>query len=329
MGAGCVFPTKNWLPAACLALGALVLAASPALAQSGDELGALRSEIQALKAGQAAMQKELSAIKEILVRATRGQSQARARTKFEPQDLGIAGAPTLGKADAPVTLVEFTDYQCPFCRRHSAQTKPQIVKDYVETGKLRYVMREFPLAQIHPQALKAAEAALCAGDQGQYFAMNEAFFANQRKLAPEDLKAHAEGLGLVAAGFSECLDGGKYAQRIQKDLADGIKAGVRGTPTFFLGLTDPANPTKIGRPRPSGARSPTPCSNRPSTHWSWRPRRALDPSLPRGTGVGSPPKKTPHALAPGGAAAWGALTSGPAGRAAICSCPCRRRPWCF
>ncbi len=144
-----------------------------------------------------------------------------------------------------MTLVEFTDYQCPFCRRHSAQTKPQLVKDYVDTGKLRYVLREFPLAQIHPLATTAAEAALCAGDQGQYWAMNELFFADQRKLAPEDLKAHAEGLGLDVAGFSECLDGGKYAQRIQQDLADGIKAGVRGTPTFFLGLTDPTDATKI------------------------------------------------------------------------------------
>ncbi len=237
---------QTFLAAGILGLAALAaVGAAPALAQSGDELGALKSEIQALKAGQAAIQKELSAIKEILVRATRGQSQARARTKFEPQDLGIAGAATLGAADAPVTLVEFTDYQCPFCRRHSAQTKPRLLKDYVETGKLKYVMREFPLAQIHPQAIKAAEAALCAGDQGRYFAMNEAFFANQRKLAPEDLKAHAEGLGLDVASFEACLDGGKYAQRVQKDLADGIKAGVRGTQTFFLGLTDPADATKI------------------------------------------------------------------------------------
>ena len=234
------------LVAGALGLAALAAAGTPpALAQSADELGALKAEIQSLKAGQAAIQKDLTAIKEMLVRATSGQGRERSEPPFEPQDLSIAGAATLGAADAPVTLVEFTDYQCPFCRRHSAQTKPQLVKDYVETGKLKYVLREFPLAQIHPQATKAAEAALCAGDQGRYFAMNQAFFADQRKLAPADLKAHAEGLGLDVAGFSECLDGGKYAQRVQKDLADGIKAGVRGTPTFFLGLTDPADATKI------------------------------------------------------------------------------------
>ncbi len=232
--------------AGALALAALLVAgAQPGLAQSGDELGALKAEIQALRAGQAAIQKDLAAIKEILVRATRGQGQARVQTKFEPQDLSIAGAPALGAADAPVTLVEFTDYQCPFCRRHFAQTMPQLVKVYIETGKLRYVMREFPIQSIHPKALKAAEAALCAGDQGRYWDMHEAFFADQRKLAPEDLKAHAEGLGLDVAGFSECLDGGRYAERVQKDLADGIKAGVRGTPTFFLGLSDPEDPTRI------------------------------------------------------------------------------------
>ncbi len=237
---------QAWLFGGVLGLAALATSgAVPALAQSGDELGALKAKIQALKADQAAMQKDLTAIKEILVRATRGQSRARAQTKFEPQDLSIAGAATLGAADAPVTLVEFTDYQCPFCRRHNLQTKPQLVKDYVETGKLKYVLREFPIQSIHPKALKAAEAALCAGDQGRYWDMHEAFFADQRKLAPEDLKAHAEALGLDAAGFSECLDGGRYAQRVQKDLADGIKAGVRGTPTFFLGLTDPEDPTKI------------------------------------------------------------------------------------
>jgi protein-disulfide isomerase len=224
------------------ALAAISLAAAPAaLAQSGDDIDALRAEIEALKAGQAAMQKELGEIKEILVRATRGRTQQ----AFQPQDVAIADAPYLGQTDATVTLVEFTDYQCPFCRRHAAQTKPQLVKDYVETGKLKYVLREFPIASIHPQATKAAEAALCAGDQGRYWDINEVFFANQRQLGIDDIKAHAEGLGLELASFSECLDGGKYAQQVQNDLQDGTKAGVRGTPTFFLGLTDPEDQTKI------------------------------------------------------------------------------------
>ena len=213
-------------------------------AQSGDELEALRSEIQALKQGQASIQKDLAAIKRLLQQ--RPQASSGPRTPpFKPLDLSIADAPYLGEAEATVTLVEFTDYQCPYCRRHSLMTKPRLVKDYVETGKLKYVVREFPIASIHPRATKAAEAALCAGDQGKYWDMSKAFFANQRKLAPEDLKAHAEGFGLDMASFSECLGGGKYAERLRKDFKDGATAGVRGTPTFFLGLTDPADATKI------------------------------------------------------------------------------------
>jgi protein-disulfide isomerase len=241
--------TKTWLMAVCLALGLLLLAGTqPGFAQSSDEIGALKAEIQALKAGQAAIQKNLAVITQFLQQQQQQRSQASPRSQpqpFQPMDLSVAGAPALGEAGAVVTIIEFTDYQCPFCRRHSAQTVPQLVKDYVETGKLRYVMREFPLASIHPQATKAAEAALCAGDQGKYWDMHDAFFANPRKLALKDLKAHAEGFGLDMKDFSECLDDGKYAQRVQKDLADGAKAGVRGTPTFFLGLTDPTDPTKI------------------------------------------------------------------------------------
>ena len=237
---------RSWVKPATFALAALLFVGTgPAVAQSAEEMDALKAEIETLKQGQQAIQRDLAVIKQLLQQRPQARAQARAQVPFEPTELSVAGAPALGDVAAVVTLVEFTDYQCPFCRRHSAQTKPQLVTDYVETGKLKYVIREFPLAQIHPNALKAAEAALCAGDQDKYWAMIELFFQDQRRLAPEDLKAHAEGLGLDVASFSECLDGGKHAQRVQKDLADGVKAGVRGTPTFFLGLTDPADATKI------------------------------------------------------------------------------------
>ena len=163
------------------------------LAQSDGELQALQAEVRVLRAGQAAMQKQLAEIKQLLSRAARGRTE----TAFQPQQITVADAPYLGRPDAAVTLVEFTDYQCPFCRRHSAQTKPRLIKDYVATGKLRYVLREFPLARIHPQATKAAEAALCAGDQDKYWDLNAVFFANQRKLKPTDLLAYADNdLGL-------------------------------------------------------------------------------------------------------------------------------------
>ena len=107
-------------------------------------------------------------------------------------------------------------------------------------------MREFPLESIHPLAFKAAEGALCAADQGKYWEMHARLFANQRALAPDDLVAHAQALGLDKAAFARCLESGQKAATVRQDLSDGEKAGITGTPTFFLGLTDGAGgPVKI------------------------------------------------------------------------------------
>ncbi len=250
-------------------LGALLLAAPvPASAQSDDGTAALKSEIQRLKKGQRAILKKLESIEQLLKRrpqilaapeprpvtpapdpepqiVTKAPKPKEIAPAPEPVELIIADAPYLGQADAAVTLVEFTDYQCPYCRRHFERTQSQLVKDYVETGNLKYVLREFPIESLHKKAFKASEAALCAADQGKYWEMHDMLFQNQRKLDPDDLKAHAEGLGLDMAAFQDCFEGGKYTQRVRDDLRDGRAAGVRGTPSFFLGLTDPADPSKI------------------------------------------------------------------------------------
>ncbi len=229
----------------CIIMATLAISgASDAVAQSGDEIKALKTEIERLQEGQNAIRRDLAVIKHLLKR--RSESRVSAQTpQFKPLDLTIAGSPTLGEENAKVTLIEFTDYQCPYCRRYNLQTKPQLIKDYVEAGKLKYVLREFPIERIHPKAFKAAEAALCAGDQDRYWDMSALFFRNQKRLRPEDLVRHAETLGLDRAGFRDCLDGGKYTQRVRDDLRDGTAAGVRGTPSFFLGLTDPDDPSKI------------------------------------------------------------------------------------
>ena len=119
---------------------------------------------------------------------------------------------------------------------------PQIEKEYIATGKLKYVVRDFPLEAIHKDAFKAAEAAHCAGDQGQYWEMHTRLFANQRALGPKDLPQHAQAQGLDVPKFQQCLDSGKYAARIRKDLEDGQKAGITGTPGFLFGLTEPNDP---------------------------------------------------------------------------------------
>src|SRR2546425_11575170 len=154
-----------------------------------------------------------------------------------PVRTSVADAPMLGRADAPVTLVEFSDYQCPFCQRFFATTLSALKKHYVDTGKVRYVFRDFPLDQMHPQARKAAEAAHCAGEQGKYWEMHEVLFQNQRALAPPQLAEHARTVGVDGSKFDECLSLGRHAARVERGLADGAAVGVQGTPTFLVGKT--------------------------------------------------------------------------------------------
>jgi len=166
---------------------------------------------------------------------------ARAPTAAEAVDLmlNVEGAPFKGEKTAKVTVVEFTDYQCPFCSRYFRQTWPQLDQDYVKTGKVKFVLRDLPLEALHPQAFKAAEATHCAAEQGKYWEMHDRLFANQGALGRKDLSGYAQALGLDVAAFDKCVESGKGAERIRKDVADSDKAGARGTPTFFLGLTGP------------------------------------------------------------------------------------------
>jgi protein-disulfide isomerase len=150
-----------------------------------------------------------------------------------PRTLVATGAddPVKGAATAPVTIVEFSDFQCPFCSRVNPTLK-QVEDKYGD--KVRVVFRNFPLLQIHPFASKAAEAASCAADQGKFWEMHDKLFANQQKLAVDDLKAHATELGLKADVFNQCLDSGKKEAEWKKDMDEGASYGLTGTPAFFI-----------------------------------------------------------------------------------------------
>lgn len=138
--------------------------------------------------------------------------------------------PSKGGKDAKVTVIEFTDYQCPFCSKVRPTVK-QLLADYGD--KVRYVLRDFPL-EFHPAAKKAAEAAQCAGDQSKYWEYSELLWNNQKSLDIPDLKRYAGEVQLDQKKFDACLDDGKYTAEVDKDQADGSKAGVNGTPTFFI-----------------------------------------------------------------------------------------------
>jgi protein-disulfide isomerase len=144
--------------------------------------------------------------------------------------LAIAGRPSLGPKDAPVTVVEFGDFQCPFCKRAEGTLKAMREK---YGDKVRLVFMDFPLS-FHNHAMQAANAARCAQEQNKFWPYHDALFADQSKLAPADLKATAKKLGLNTKEFDACFDKGKYNAAISKDVAEGRKLEVSGTPTFFI-----------------------------------------------------------------------------------------------
>ena len=147
-------------------------------------------------------------------------------------NVSVDDDPARGPQNAAVTIVEFSDFQCTFCKRYVDETQPLILATY--GSRVRYVFRDFPIAQLHPQAQKAAEAAQCAFDQGKFWEYHDRLFQNQGLLDDASLKAHATALGLDASAFNTCLDSGKYTQEVQKDFDDARAYGVTGAPTFFI-----------------------------------------------------------------------------------------------
>ena len=150
--------------------------------------------------------------------------------------------PVLGNKNAPVTIIEFSDYQCPFCRRSYTQVYSLLKENFINTDKAKLVFRDFPLTSIHPGALPAAEAAECGDEQGKYWEMHDKIFDEQNKFGQgtvpftnDDLKKWASEIGLSTGDFNSCLDSGKYKSEVEKDFSDGNAYGVSGTPTYFIG----------------------------------------------------------------------------------------------
>jgi len=139
--------------------------------------------------------------------------------------------PSFGPRDAKVVIVEFSDFQCPFCQQVQPVIK-EILKNY--SDQVLFIYRDFPLIVDHPQALLASMAAECAHEQGQFWEMHDKIFENPSKITETDLKTYAVQIGLNSIQFNDCLKSGKYLQEIENDLLDGYNAGVQATPTFFI-----------------------------------------------------------------------------------------------
>lgn len=208
-----------------------------------QDVAALKREIDALKAQQAAMQKDLDAIKSFLQQLLRQPEEP----KLVDATLPIAGKPVKGASSARITLVEISDYHCPYCRRHMQSTQPQIDTEFINTGKLQYVFIDYPIEQLHPEAFKAHEAANCAGEQGKFWEMHAKLFAQPTR-DPAQLVTQAQELGLDGARLRACLDGGKYAKPVRESVARMEQLGINSTPTFLLGMTPaPGQPMKIAK----------------------------------------------------------------------------------
>ena len=160
----------------------------------------------------------------------------------QPKKISADDDPVRGSPDAPITIIEFSDFQCPFCARFHVQTLPSILEEYIDTGKVNLVYRDFPIQSIHPNALPAAVAAECANEQGKYWQYHDTLFEKQNAWSKLDTSSviskfsqYATEVGLEQKQFDSCLGSGKYLQEVQHDLNDGRTYDVTGTPGFFIG----------------------------------------------------------------------------------------------
>ena len=233
-----------------LGIAVVLLLLSVAVAASAQERVAQKPSRppKSVKAGSATMPEgmtkeqadailnELRQIRLLLEKQQQQASPARTPTAAPPEKVKIrtAGGYSLGRSDAALTLVEYTDYQCPYCRQFHDTTFQQLKKNYIDTGKLRFVSRDLPL-DFHNNALKAAQAARCAGEQDKFWPMRDILIANSTKLGQDAILDYAQQLALDMNRFRLCLDSGKYLAEIQGDIAEAGSAGIFATPTFVLG----------------------------------------------------------------------------------------------
>ncbi len=226
-----------------------LISLSPPLEQNpADDLAALKRDVQALKEQQAQMQRDLQAIKNFLQAAMQPRRE-------EPEVPGLVGAllptdsePSMGSASARVTIMEISDYHCPFCRRHTLQTFPQINSEFIKTGKARYLFVDYPIAQLHPQAARSHEAAACAGEQGKYWEFHTSLFSNAPAKDDAALAAQAQRAGLDAGTFTACLNSGRYTSAVKASVGRIEQMGISGTPMTVIGLTPATGqPMKIVR----------------------------------------------------------------------------------
>lgn len=209
------------------------MAAALAVPVCAEEPGITKEQADAILS-------ELRQIRQILAQQAKLAAAAAQPQEPAPQkaQLKLDDSYMIGRKDAPVTMVEFTDYQCPFCQRFHIATYNEIKKNYIDTGKVRFFSRDMPL-DFHPNAFKAATAARCAGEQNQYWPMRDVLGANPGSLSLDEMAGFAGKLKLDVKAFRACVESDKYREEITRDMKTAASIGLNGTPAFVIGKTTP------------------------------------------------------------------------------------------
>jgi protein-disulfide isomerase len=223
----------------CL-LAALLITMIPPAVNAADVTGApAENPAGGSSAVDAAILEELKAIRQVLEKIEKQGLAGGQKRPVRPTTATVAieNKPVMGSETAPVTVVEFADYQCPYCLRFTKTTFPYLKRDYIDTGKVRWVALNLPLP-FHKDARKAAQAAHCAGEQDKFWEMREQLFKNPKKLAAEHLPAHAASAGVAdVEAFNACLASDRHLDEIDQDAKDASAVRLTGTPSFIIGKT--------------------------------------------------------------------------------------------
>jgi protein-disulfide isomerase len=199
---------------------------------SGKESGITREQADEIL-------NELRAIHQLLEKQGAEKQAPSAPAPPPKAKINLEGAPMLGSKDAPITIVEFTDYQCPYCQRFHAITYPELKKNFIDTGKVRFFSRDLPLDSLHPNATRAAQAARCAADQNQFWTMRDLISNAPDKLDLDSLVADAQTLKMDTNTFRSCVQSEKYKDAVQSDILEAMRVGADGTPAFVIGKSTP------------------------------------------------------------------------------------------
>lgn len=182
--------------------------------------------------------KQLADIRSTLERVEKQARAGKRPSVSKTASASIKGRPALGNPDASVTVVEFTDYQCPFCNRFEKSTFTKLKENYIDTGKIRWVVLDMPLS-FHKDAMFASQAAHCAGEQDKFWELRTLLFQNQKALLPEHIAQYSKQIGIKQEAFNLCINSNRYQESIQRDIAEAQKQRITGTPTFVIAKSTP------------------------------------------------------------------------------------------